>query len=418
MSEAASAHINIEVVDSVKMLIENMSKVNESLIELSQQVNGMRTEIDSIKDLKASLEFTQAALAVAENKIEGLKANCEERRREQISAAKEINFIKMENADLKERLLRLDCYIRRENLKISGVPEDTNETNQQCKQKIYDIFSKDLDMRNSSNIQIQRCHRLGYRKAGQNRDIIVRFTNYPEREQIWSNKNKLKGTKIFMKEDFSPEIECRHAKLYPILKAALKQQLKARLVMDKLVIEGITYTVDSLDALPESLKLKNLATRDVQNSILFYGKDSVFSSFYPTKFQIGGQIFNSTEQYFQFRKAECASSSSAAEEILKSKDATEIHRIGRKIQVSEDNWNNKKAKEIMEIAVREKFTQNEILKTELLTTGNKCLISCNKYDKLWGIGLSLFDKNAHLKKQWKGENALGTILTRVRDNLK
>lgn len=64
-----------------------------------------------------------------------------------------------------------------------------------------------------------------------------------------------------------------------------------------------------------------------------------------------------------------------------------------------------------------KFSQNEELKQKLLDTENKILVEASPYDKIWGIGLSVSDKDFYNPILWKGENLLGKILMKVRNTL-
>ena len=62
----------------------------------------------------------------------------------------------------------------------------------------------------------------------------------------------------------------------------------------------------------------------------------------------------------------------------------------------------------MEEIVRAKFTQNEELKRLLLATGDKRLAEGNTWgDTFWGVDL----------RSGRGENHLGIILMRVREEL-
>ena len=72
--------------------------------------------------------------------------------------------------------------------------------------------------------------------------------------------------------------------------------------------------------------------------------------------------------------------------ILNSNDATEQHKLGKKLATDDEQWKNVMAKQVMEAAVKAKFEQNPALKDILLSTGNKMLVECNQYDKVWGIG--------------------------------
>ena len=92
--------------------------------------------------------------------------------------------------------------------------------------------------------------------------------------------------------------------------------------------------------------------------------------------------------------------------------------VAKRIVPTDQQWDLETAKQVMETSVRAKFTQNEFLTRELQNTGNKLLIQCNPHDKIWSCGLKLGDKDAADITKWRGENALGTILSLVRESLK
>jgi ribA/ribD-fused uncharacterized protein len=70
-----------------------------------------------------------------------------------------------------------------------------------------------------------------------------------------------------------------------------------------------------------------------------------------------------------------------------------------------ENWEQIKDI-IMEIGLYAKFTQNGDLKKKLLSTDDSLLIEDSPRDSYWGIG-----------KDGNGENKLGILLTKVRNNL-
>jgi predicted RNA-binding protein YlxR (DUF448 family) len=152
------------------------------------------------------------------------------------------------NQFLKERVLQMDSYIRRKNLKFSGLADSEKESHAETRNTIIKLWEEKLEIADAKNFHIQGFHRLGFTSdpGKYPRDIIVRFAFFPEREEVWNNRNKLQGTGIYIKEDFCPEIEQRHAKLYPVFKAAKSKNLKSKLIADKLFIEGKRYSVDTL----------------------------------------------------------------------------------------------------------------------------------------------------------------------------
>ena len=80
-------------------------------------------------------------------------------------------------------------------------------------------------------------------------------------------------------------------------------------------------------------------------------------------------------------------------------------------------WQQNKDR-IMHEAVTAKFSQNDYLKTKLMSTNNKMLVECNPRDPYWGIGLELDDIKVWEQGQWKGVNKLGEMLGQIREELR
>lgn len=429
-SSPKTAHSNIEapeasimtaeVMQSLKSIQDSMKNMNASLVSLTGEVAQIRVELDSVKDLQHSLEHTQADLADTKKDIETLQCEFKTQALQNGDILKQLNASRAENTELKEKLLHLDTYIRRENLKFIGIAEGNGESVRDCHRKIREMFVNNLEIANIDDIEFQRCHRLGKKSntGSYEREIIVRFLRYEDREMVWNRKTKLKNSGIVIKEDFPAEIESRRARLYPILKAARGRNQQASLIGDTLYIDGRPYTVSTMNNLPQDLQLRNLSTRTLDDAVLFYGRYSIFSNFHQRRFVLDGQEYSSVEQYFQCQKAIRLEDHDTAASIMATNDPVLQLRLGRKPRMDKNKWNNTIAKQVMETAVKTKFEQNEDLKNQLLATGNRNIVECNKYDKLWGNGLSLYDANAAVKAQWKGENALGTILVMTREALK
>ena len=391
-------------------------KTNDSIESLREQMTQIHAELGTIKDLQNSLEFTQDNVAEIQKDLTVIKGNVYkvEHRMDALESRSDCN------SELKEQYLNLSTCSRKENLKFSGIPEEDGERNNSTIAKVRDVFTNKLGITNASEIKFQRCHRMGRPSNTMKnpRDIIARFVLFPDREEVWKRRNKLKNSGISMSEDFPPEIVKRRAKLYPIYKLAKNKNYKCRMPIDKLIIEGVSYTVDNLDTLPNELHPKRLAERYLDHAVLFYGKESCFSNFYQADFVLQGKNFNSSQQFFLYNKVLAAGKDEVASKILKSSDTVEQYYLAKNIIPDASKWTDKQAKEIMEIGIRAKFDQNDQLKLKLLNTGEKMLIECNPYEKYWSCGLRINDPQVGDQSKWNGINVLGNILSTVRQSLK
>jgi ribA/ribD-fused uncharacterized protein len=89
--------------------------------------------------------------------------------------------------------------------------------------------------------------------------------------------------------------------------------------------------------------------------------------------------------------------------------------LTRQITVRSD-WDEVK-NEVMYRVVKAKFTQHPELAEKLLATGDKILVEGTTWnDNYWGVDLFSPDESSPWK--FKGENKLGRILMRVREELK
>ena len=74
------------------------------------------------------------------------------------------------------------------------------------------------------------------------RKIIAKLTYFKDREFIQTRAaQKLRGSRVWVNEQFPPEIEEKRKKLYPIMRQAKKDNKQAKLVRETLYIDGEEY---------------------------------------------------------------------------------------------------------------------------------------------------------------------------------
>ena len=173
--------------DTLKDLITEMKdELLKSVINRIEHLEGKmferEQEYDKLKESIQSLDKT-----ILEKNLE--KENIEESIRKQGEIIK-----KLEN--------ETEQYSRRNNIKIRGLPDtDPRETALDSAKKIVQ-FLKEKDIASLSLSDIDIAHRLP-NTHNKNRDIIVRFVSRLVRDEVMSQRRKLKNTGVFINEDLT-----------------------------------------------------------------------------------------------------------------------------------------------------------------------------------------------------------------------
>ncbi|MBA3870450.1 MAG: NADAR family protein [Anaerolineae bacterium] len=140
----------------------------------------------------------------------------------------------------------------------------------------------------------------------------------------------------------------------------------------------------------------------------FRGPHDFLSNFYAADVELEGAEYPTIEHAFQAAKSLDFAERRA---VKNAKTASEAKRMGRKIKRRADWFDVSLV--IMENLVRQKFTRYPELGSKLLETGDADLIEGNNWnDRFYG---AVYDTNRNV---WMGENHLGKILMKVRDELK
>ena len=128
-----------------------------------------------------------------------------------------------------------------------------------------------------------------------------------------------------------------------------------------------------------------------------------FSNFAPFPIEMDGQLWPTTEHYFQAQKFE---DPNYREKIRTTPSPMIAARLGRSraIKIRSD-WETVKL-DIMRRAVRTKFSAHRALRELLLATGDEQIIEKTTQDEFWGCRTS-----------GSGQNWLGRILMEVRAHL-
>lgn len=145
--------------------------------------------------------------------------------------------------------------------------------------------------------------------------------------------------------------------------------------------------------------------------------NSGFGLFTRCRFSSEGLEFNSCEQYIETKKALLFGDIEHYYLILNEPEPLKAYSLAKKIRgFDEARWNLCR-EEIVYNALRAKFAGSRELASALAATGNSIIVYANAKDAFLGAGLSETDENITKPENHRGENRLGKMLMKLRDEL-
>ncbi len=397
---------NASAADWGKYMVEQMSVLNRNIQALAQSANFAGDQAsDALKEI-GSVSTSVGKLTM-----------------KMMSMKNENASLKQQNSDLNEKILSLECYQRRNNLRFDGIREERYETDYDCYWKVVQVLNEIPEFQNcAENVRISRCHRVGPYIPNRIRPIIAHFHWFGDLNFILHHRGQLPHG-VYVGEDYPDEIMDRRSHLRPIYKAAVNHpEFRGHVKMhrDQLIIKGKVYTirpVDNLDQLPDALNLIKLCQKEDNNTIAFLGYGSPASNFNKAPFTIDNVRYVSNEQYACNQKALLFNDEVTARKIMNETSPYKIQKLGRQVKnVVQQQWEREGPK-IVEKGAFAKFRQNDKQREWLLSTGEKTIVEASP-STFWGTGVRLSDNRALLPGQWSGQDHLGKILMRVRATLR
>jgi ribA/ribD-fused uncharacterized protein len=387
--------------DSMKVLQDMLSPLSK-----------LDALIGTVNSLMGTLQHVQAEATEAKNLAQMVRTDNVLLNNELTEIKRKFAHLESKQGALSDKIIDQDTYSRRDNLVFEGIPEKTNENLQHIMISLF----HDMEVVSPEQIEVVRCHRLEGSPVSP-KPIIIRFQRHPDRQRVWGQRFKLKGKNIFLKENFAPETEVKRRILLPILMAARKMPDVKKCTIThqgKLLIDSTYYTVNTLNTLPVCLQLETLSVRENEKALVFKGRHSVFSNFNPSEFKSNGMSFNCTEQFLWFNCAKLFKDEGIADALMRESDPGKQKALSRKISGFDNKMWSKAMEDIIETGVRDKFSQNPMLKDKLMATRGKALGEATKRNTVWGTGIDLHHKDALDTTKWSN-NLLGKVLMKVRD---
>lgn len=204
---------------------------SKELYKLLQTVTKQNNEIlRQNNEIKEETSTIRRQLAVQEGLISEVKTQNAE--------------LKLKNDKLEKRVITLERQLRENNLLLFNIKEDDNVT---LKDLITDFLNRTVNVKLDSR-DVVNIYRLGKGREDSDRirPIILKLSNNFKKREILSNVKRLKGTGVGVSEDL-PEEEREGRKLvYENYRSAKQRGYSAKLIGNKVVINGQIYTSSQL----------------------------------------------------------------------------------------------------------------------------------------------------------------------------
>lgn len=171
----------------------------------------------------------------------------------------ELKSLKLENMEIKrtnmemqkeiddqnKRINELEKELRKKNIIIYGIEEAKEEDVQCLKQKVKEIITK-LEVQCNENEDILDIRRIGKVDTNKIRPLLVETKNWNKKIEIMKATSKLKGTKIFLSDDYPKDIQNQRKILIQHMKEAKDQGHRVKLNYNTLIIDGRIYTAENI----------------------------------------------------------------------------------------------------------------------------------------------------------------------------
>ena len=190
------------LIDKIADLIEN---------KLTEKLNPIDNKLGLIDN---SMTYVLSEI----QKLNNIEVDVLELKSKVKNYESQVNNLKKENQKLEDQLLKMEVYMRKQNIKIWGIPEEKNEN---LEEKLLQKFAEVGFVFQPRDIIA--VHRLGYYKRGSVRPVIVRFSHLKDKMLVFSKKDAFEGTGLLITQDYPQIVADRRRTILPIFFKALEK---------------------------------------------------------------------------------------------------------------------------------------------------------------------------------------------------
>ena len=238
------SRLNAELKEEVEAIKTNLKSVEQSLQSAWDYITDLQEESTTHSDFTRT---SQQTLDSYQDEINLLKRNSASAVIQ--NQQTEIRALQASLEREKEKIIALENYSRRENLRFMNIPERKDEN---CSDVIYDIIENELRIE-PENILFHAVHRIGKPREADDakpRPIIARFLCREDRDKVYRIKNRLKKSRKFKDayiiQDYAQAIQMERKVLIKAMFLAGEKGADAKVVDRKLIIGENTFHVNNI----------------------------------------------------------------------------------------------------------------------------------------------------------------------------
>ena len=211
----------------------------DKMLSFLPEIQALKTRVSELEKEKDALELTQAELHELKNNATSTAAM-------RTSTTKKLARLD----ELERRVIKQECFNRRNNLKFFGIKDDGYESPEETERTLRKFLQNEMKISKEvlEEIYFERVHRMriptrpSEEQNQHPRPIIAKISFFQDKEYIKSCiKNLPKGKKFGVVDDFPKEVDEIREKLYPVLKKVKKEKKVAFFIEEKLIIETAVY---------------------------------------------------------------------------------------------------------------------------------------------------------------------------------
>ena len=117
--------------------------------------------------------------------------------------------------NIHNKLVEPEDRLRRNNVRIDRIKEHNKESWEECERRVHSLLKELLDI---ENVETERVHRAGRKSRNKPRTIVCKLLQFKDKQNILRKAKLLKGTNIFINEDYYQDTVKYRNKLWEYVK--------------------------------------------------------------------------------------------------------------------------------------------------------------------------------------------------------